>query len=241
MDQILKIAAVDDDEEMLRKIRKNIIQAFKRVNIVVTTYNQPRWLIYDMQESVIHDIYFIDIIMPDINGIELAQKVREKSKEAYIVFLTAYPNYALRSYAYTIKAYQYILKNEMERTLVSVLQEILLDINILQEKYYIIKNRIRLEKVKISDITYIYKEGKNAIFVTSNGNYKDRKSLGKVFSELSSNDLMFVERGAIVNLAHVKTVIKHDVIMDNNVVIPISRVNVSKVKQAIAEYWNRKI
>ena len=47
--------------------------------------------------------------MPEINGVELAKKIRDWNIDAKIVFLTAYENYA-RS-GYKVKAYDYILKD----------------------------------------------------------------------------------------------------------------------------------
>lgn len=54
-----------------------------------------------------YDLYLLDVEMPGINGIMLAEKVRTFDYNAKIVFLTAYENYA--RHGYKVKAYDYLL------------------------------------------------------------------------------------------------------------------------------------
>ena len=51
----------------------------------------------------------LDMEMPDMNGIEIAEKIRELvSREVLITFLTSYPEYMQKSFG--VQAFQYLLK-----------------------------------------------------------------------------------------------------------------------------------
>ncbi len=54
------------------------------------------------------DVVFLDVEMPKMNGLELAQRMNEMSDHTQIIFTTAYKNYALE--AFNVQAFDYILK-----------------------------------------------------------------------------------------------------------------------------------
>jgi two-component SAPR family response regulator len=54
------------------------------------------------------DIAFLDVEMPKLNGLELAQRINELSDRTRIIFTTAYSEYALE--AFKVYAFDYVLK-----------------------------------------------------------------------------------------------------------------------------------
>ena len=72
-------------------------------------------------ESVRFSHYFLDVMMPCINGISAAQEIRSFDKEAQIVFLTSFKEYAYQSYR--VKACDYLLKPVEEEQLFDLLEQ----------------------------------------------------------------------------------------------------------------------
>ena len=68
-------------------------------------------------------IAILDIEMPGINGIQAAEKIREKDKNCCIIFLTAYDEFSYAKKAITVRALDYILKPWDEKELMLVLEE----------------------------------------------------------------------------------------------------------------------
>jgi len=68
------------------------------------------------------DVCFLDIIMPEMNGIELAAKMREIGFNGKIVFLTASRDYGVESYQ--VKAFFYLLKPASVQDVSKLLNEI---------------------------------------------------------------------------------------------------------------------
>lgn len=54
------------------------------------------------------DCAFLDVVMPRMNGVELAKEFQKIKKDIYIVFTTAYSQYAV--HAYDIEAIDYLMK-----------------------------------------------------------------------------------------------------------------------------------
>lgn len=68
------------------------------------------------------DLVFLDIQMPEINGLELAEQLLEKKPKLHIVFVTAYDDYAIR--AFELNALDYVLKPARQQRLKNTMQRI---------------------------------------------------------------------------------------------------------------------
>lgn len=68
-------------------------------------------------------IALLDIEMPGVNGLESAERIREKDKECSIIFLTAFDEFSYAKRAIGVRAMDYLLKPSAEEELVAVLEE----------------------------------------------------------------------------------------------------------------------
>lgn len=68
-------------------------------------------------------IAILDIEMPGINGIEVAQRIREKDRKCCIIFLTAFDEFSYAKKAITVRALDYLLKPYDENELLLVVEE----------------------------------------------------------------------------------------------------------------------
>jgi DNA-binding LytR/AlgR family response regulator len=68
------------------------------------------------------DLCFLDIIMPGVDGVSLAQKMREAGYKGPIVFLTSSNEFAAQSYK--VEAFSYLLKPPNEQEIMAVLHKV---------------------------------------------------------------------------------------------------------------------
>ena len=104
------------------------------------------------QEENASDIYILDIIMPDMNGIELVQALRRKNPEAYIIFLTTSKDYALESYS--VKALSYLIKPAKKEKITAELSDCFSHIRKPRQRF-VIKCASGTTSVCAEDIIYI--------------------------------------------------------------------------------------
>lgn len=95
-----------DDEVLLLNLLEHKIRELTNATIV-GKYSNPHQGLYEVQKKQ-PDIVFIDIAMPELNGIELAKEIKESNANIKIVFLTAYDQYAIK--AFDLGVDDYILK-----------------------------------------------------------------------------------------------------------------------------------
>ena len=174
--------------------------------------------------------------MPEMNGMELGKRIREKGSRMYLVFLTAYLEYAAESYI--IEAYQYILKEDMEKRLPSILRQLIDRVKREKRQFRMIGTPTAKERVYYRDIIYVEKEkgSKYICYITEYGIYKERITLKKLSEELTSDEFILVERGYIINVTHIASMKDNVIQMDNGVEIIVNRINFRKVREQISWY-----
>lgn len=240
---MIKIVIVDDSEKFSEEVYKVVKEYFvdKRLEVLIHTYTKSEMLLYDLEEKIIYDIYFLDIEMPQISGLELAKEIRKIDEKAIIVFITSYLKYSIVGYELGI--FRYIPKTNFESKLILALESATDELSKITNQIYIVSTPTRYEKIKYNDILYIYKDRKYSVLCCCNGIYKVRRSLKQVSEELKDagqKQFVFIERGYIANIIHISKVQSGEVIMQNGEVLHIGRSYYSLIKQEIAEFWSDK-
>ncbi len=94
---MLKIALVDDNTDFLLLLRKKVHAFFDGRNVLceVRLFPNPEVFYFDLEEGFHYDICFLDIEMPQMNGLDLAKKIRATAQATYLVFTTSYLQYAV--------------------------------------------------------------------------------------------------------------------------------------------------
>lgn len=237
----MRIAVVDDDKDVLEKIRLQLQEdtCNCQEHFFVEYFNHVEAFLLELSGRNMFDVYLLDIRMDYMDGISLAKKIREEQEDAYIVFITAYLQYAIEGYS--VKAYQYIPKEELKGKLNATIKLIDVELHRKEDTYIAIETNSRYEKIFCQDIYYIYKEAKNAIFVTKQGRTQIRMTLQDVYSRLRQNEFIYIDRSYIVNIRYIKRFQKQTILMSNNEILPVSRPHVSQVKAEIGRYWRNRI
>jgi len=99
------ILLVDDEELQLLRLENAVKKVLTEGDI--RSYTNPAKAFEDNKKQKI-DVAFLDIEMPAINGLQLAKKLKSVNPLINIVFVTAYPQYAVN--AYELRASGYITK-----------------------------------------------------------------------------------------------------------------------------------
>ena len=84
-EKIYKIAVVDDEHEILSMIKRFLTRTEK---YDVITYSNPLIAVDSIDKNV--DIVLLDIMMPQLNGLDALEKIIEKNSDQKIIMMTAY-------------------------------------------------------------------------------------------------------------------------------------------------------
>lgn len=104
--------AICDDEKIFRADLKEILTRYmtdRGIMLEIDTFSSGKEFAELGIEMVKYKIVFLDINMDELDGIMTAKKIRENSKDMFIVFVTAFVNYTIEGYK--VDAVRYILKD----------------------------------------------------------------------------------------------------------------------------------
>lgn len=200
----MRIIIVDDDMNDSEKAESEIKRFFEGIKepVSVSRYHKGNILPDELSMGRSYDIYFLDVEMPEIDGLKLAQRIKNVEADADIVFVSAYSKYAVPSYK--IRACYYILKEEYKVEIPIILNRIWQERLDKAKDYYVIQNIAYGKRIQMDEIMYLMREKKYIIFYCINGKeYKERGSLGDAYCRLPHDRFVYIDRGHIINLKHV--------------------------------------
>lgn len=117
-----KIMIIDDDVPMLRYLEKMISWEELGLQVVATVFSSIKAL--EVFREKAPDIIITDIGMPQMDGIELASRVKEINPDVRIVFLTCHEDFGYARSAVQLQADDYLIKDELTpQKLISSLQK----------------------------------------------------------------------------------------------------------------------
>lgn len=101
----MKILIVDDEILSLNRLKRLLKEVGENIILSASSSKEAIEIVENEKDI---DIAFIDIRMPEISGLELAYRILNINENIFIVFQTAYEEYALE--AFRVGAIDYLLK-----------------------------------------------------------------------------------------------------------------------------------
>lgn len=245
----MKIALCDDDLNELQKT-KNVIDQFIAKNhsdyqVTLQTYTNGDDLLLHIDNNEKFDLLILDILMPGMNGIDLAKEIRLKNTYCKIIFLTTSPEFALASYK--VDAFNYLLKPFSHEEFESLLSKILFTLKKEKSTSIVLKVGGKLIKVQTHNILYIESIKHIMNFHLRNGELLSCYGTMKEYNEILLSEKQFIRchKSFIVNMDFVMSISSKDFVMVDKTLIPISRQGYPIVKNAyiqnVFEKGNNKL
>jgi DNA-binding LytR/AlgR family response regulator len=226
---MLHVAVCDDCEMQLELIIAllNRYQA-ERPGIKVQTHSfiSGEKVLESIARGNTFDLLLFDILMPEINGIELAKEIRKRDQDVTLIFLTASEKHALE--AFGVLATQYIVKPLKADTLFPILDRVIQTPQREPEQQFILSMPERIVKLPFSQIVCVELQDRRLRVFMENeevftGKYL-RQSFDAVVAPLMRDDRFYhAHKSFVVNLAHANELKSNSFVMKNNIIVPISR------------------
>lgn len=184
-------------------------------------------------------LIFLDIIMPNINGMEVAKHIRMKDQECLLVFTTSSRDYAVEGYH--VQASYYLVKPFSYIEFIKAMNLCHKRLKNTQEFIEIKEGRLMV-KILIKDILYTDYYNHYIQIHTKNRTYRTYLSFAD-FSPMLLKYSNFISsyRNLLVNLDYVESLNDKDFILKNNCHIPITKAKRLEVRQQYADYLFEKL
>lgn len=229
---MVRCIAIDDEPMALRQI-KSYIERTPQLELVATCHSAIEAQDIIAKEQI--DMLFVDINMPDLNGIDF---VRQLTSTHYIVFTTAYPEFAIEGFK--LNAIDYLLKPFSYDDFMKATQKVISLVELVNrchaaenaiaqseadsadKEVISVKADYKTQIVKLVDIVYLESAGEYVrLHIEGNSTITTLFRLKNMEATLPTDSFLRVHRSYIVNLKRISSYTKGRIFLDNGEYIPL--------------------
>ena len=240
---MVKVAFCDDDMSVLDELKSLLIQYREKCSqeIEYASFCSSLELLDKIEKGVRYDILFLDVILPNENGISVAKEVRQYDSVVKIIFLTSSSEFAVQSY--TVGAYYYQMKPIWEENFFRLMDSAISECKKEQRYSLILRCKNGITWINLDRLEYCEVIGRTLLFHMDNGMVLEGTgSMDELFGQLSQyENFVRPHRSFLINMEYIQKISYKAVTMEDLVEIPIPHGKCSEIKNLYLEYaFNRK-
>ena len=233
--------AICDDERLFAEELKELLSGYmmeKGLVFEIDIYGSGEALIELGIEVIKYTAVFLDINMEKIDGIKAAEKIREVSREVFIVFVTAFVNYSLEGYR--LDVVRYLLKGNVDfPSMVNECVDALVD----KLSYSVTKREFDFKEgkreISLERLLYVESNLHKLEFHVMEDDlkiYTMYETLNALESKLVAKDFVRIHQSYLVNIKYIKNVVRYKVVLTNGIELVIPKARYTYVKEQFILY-----
>lgn len=237
-----------DDEKLARDLLREYLEGYPEISIVAECSKGSEAV--EQINKHKPDILFLDVQMPGMNGFDVLDEI---DHDPYVIFTTAYDQYAIK--AFEKNAVDYLLKpldEERFRSAVSralkrkttekgTMEELIRNLrpeNRSFESHIFVQKSEKLFNLPVEDIVYLEASGDYTIITTRNDQFVSSSGIGKLEEIMDPDTFIRVHRSTIININSLKEIERHFnggmvVKMQNGKSFPVSRTYARHIRKKV--------
>lgn len=230
---MITIVIVDDDRADLDALH-DALAARYGAGAAVHAFASAREALGRFEDGLWADAALLDILMPDMTGMELARALRRLGFAGPIVFLTSSNHFAAE--AFEVRAYSYLLKPIDSARLGAVLDGMEEDLRGREEGALTLTTRQMTRRVPFGDLVVVEVRAGRLLFTLRDGETVVVSGAMKRYAPLLLADARFAKcHGSfVVNMDCVRTLTGNEVILQNGMRAPLAKRYTDFKRQYIA-------
>lgn len=235
---MIKIAVVEDEVETARQIEETIRTFFQSRKELAEVFccTSSMELLFEIDNSGFFDLYFLDVVLDVMNGLDLGKHILRIHPHARIMFVTNYREYAFP--AFELHPWHFIKKDNLTDGINWGLVRLCDQTDREHRNSWVLRNGSESVCIPQRCIYSVEKEDKNIIVTYAGGTGKKRCTIKKVMEKLDADQFFLTDRGTVVNLCQIKCIRERDVVLCNDMCFPLSRAKRKELKEKMMKLWH---
>lgn len=233
--RMIKVAIVEDDQASANLI-KNFLKKYQdEENEKFEVKHYANGLLFLGNNCSVFDIIFMDIEMPELNGLETAKQLRKLDENACLIFITNIANYAIEGYK--VNAMDFMVKPINYFQFSTRLKKAVALINKDKNSSILLNFEQGFIRIFIRDIRYVEVRTHFLIYHLANSKYEIRGSLKKAEEELKPYGFIRCNYCYLINLHYVSG-IYNNIVTVGKADLQISHSRKKDLLSALTNYVN---
>lgn len=231
----MKVAVIEDDREIAGQICDYVEKYGAETGRIfeIVTYDDGLMFLDSFRSQ--YDIILMDIELPTINGMETSAKVRQADNEVVIIFITYMAQFAVKGYE--VQALDFIVKPVAYSFFAQKFRRAVVEAENKKSESIIVKTAAGFERLAVSKIKYVEVSGHNMLIHMVDRDLTLRCSIKEMEEKLKDYHFLRCNVCYLLNPVFIDKVSQNMVMVDN-VSLPISRPKKKEFLKGLAEYFN---
>ena len=232
--------AICEDESVVLDFESSLVTQWAAgagCPLELDTYISSEQFLFESEDKAPYDLLIFDIQMKNMNGMELAKKLRERGCDSVIIFVTGVPDYAIEGYE--VGAVRYILKPVKAEILNGLLDSVWAERQKKSEDYFVLGQGTELEKINFEKIIYIEARGHYVFMKGLDFEREWKAGFTETVAGFEGRGFFCLRRGLLVNLAHVQRITRTDCILDDGESLPVARGAYKELNEAFIAFFKK--
>lgn len=224
-----------DDDPLLRRQLCTYLEKFQKEwneSFSILQFSSGEALLENMPEEM--QILFLDIKMGETSGMEVARRLRAKSNQVLVYFITSMPEYAIEGY--DVHAFAFLTKPVQYEVIRSKLREGLQRIDKDTGYFITIHHESKIDVINVSEILYIEVYGHNVYVQMKGGVKRCTASLKELEATLLQRGFFRCHKSYLVNLRAITQVEMTNLLLFNGRKVPLSKHRRKSFLNALSEF-----
>ena len=229
----MRILICDDDTLIIEQLQKYIESYFESNHLKcpeLVSFTSGESLLADKNEK---DIVFLDIEMPELGGMDAAERIRTVDPDVVLVFVTNMAQYAIRGYE--VDALDFVLKPVNYYQFSTKLARALQRVQRRKGGQIALQTAGGVQLLNTEDIYWLETRDRMLHYHTSTGVWSVRSSLQNAEKQLAPYHFAKCNQCYLVNLRYVRAV-QNDMVQVGEDRLEISRRQRAAFLAAVAAY-----
>ena len=239
---MLRIALCDDEKKQLSQAAAMLnayLSSRPDLSGQVETFRSGSTLLARVEDVGGFDLYVLDILMPELSGIDTGRRLRALGDGGEIIYLTSSNDFAADSY--DVRAFFYLLKPVNEGKLFQVLDAAVENLKRRRSSAVVVTTVDGPRRILLERIRYVERVGRYMRYHCTDTTI-DSQTIRVSFREAVAPllaDRRFCLCGAsfLLNFQHVAGVNGQSALLDNGQAVILPRMSATEFKKAWGNYW----
>ncbi len=225
---MIRLAICDDELTYQNILKQKILSVFEKekIGVEISIYSSGTELLKEIKAKKI-DVIFLDIDMPTLSGLNVADEVMHVLPNISLIFVTNRADLVFDALRYN--PFKFIRKSHLDEELSDAIKSVIEKV-VKEDFTLFLEDGKQAVSLSINEI-YYFESNKHYVHIyTETLEYKLRLKLSECEEKINNYGFIKIHNCILVNMRKIKKLTSQEITLVDGKILPISRANVESVR-----------